>query len=208
MVHGVLGCRSVKGTGHTHTHTGSPVYLGQAQPNPPQSRLASALPQSQRMETGGEGPCWGTDCHPPFSPWEAHCGCRSGQGLGKGLLPVCALPEVVICPSSPNSPSRASRRTWGTTQTPLLCCSQVTPPTQHGGKPVNKDWRMIQHLGLSSLLCECSNYPPVKRDIWKVGIPGWIRPVVNINYTGLLSQKSLLKRQTKKSTISVSLSPF
>lgn len=104
MVHGVLGCRSVKGTGHTHT--GSPVYLSQARPSPPVPP-GSALPQSQCTETGGEGPCWGTDCHPPFSPWEAHCGCRASQGLGKSLLPVCAIPEVVICPSYPKSPSWA-----------------------------------------------------------------------------------------------------
>lgn len=93
----------------THTHTQAPLFI-QARPSPVLPvPPGSALPQSQRIETGGEGPCWGTDCRPPLSPWEAHCGYRSGQSLGKGPLPVCAIPEVVICPSSPNSPSRAVR---------------------------------------------------------------------------------------------------
>lgn len=50
-------------------------------------------------EAGGEEACWGTDCHPPPSPWEAHCGCWSGQDQRNSLLPVCqSPPEVVNCP--------------------------------------------------------------------------------------------------------------
>lgn len=74
---------------HTHTHTQRlPCLL---KPSPTQSRLAQHSLRASAVRQAVEGACWGTDCHPPFSPWEAHCGCWSSQDPRNSLLPVCAV---------------------------------------------------------------------------------------------------------------------
>lgn len=85
----------------THTHTLTQRLPCLLKPSPAQSRLAQHSLRARAVRQAVKGACWGTDCRPPLSPWEAHCGCWSSQDLGNSLLPVC-LPEVVNCPSSPH----------------------------------------------------------------------------------------------------------
>lgn len=138
---------------HTHPHKGSPVYLSQAQPNPP-------------------SPAWlSTPTEPTH--WDRRWRAMLGDRLPSCILPLGGSLWLQVQPRPGEGPTSCLCYTWSghlsflseqlqpgcmscrtrsTTQTQLLCCSQVTPPTHHGVKPVNKDRKMIQDLGHSFLL--------------------------------------------------------
>lgn len=149
MVHGVLDCRSVKGTGHTHTHR-LPCLFKPGPAQSPQSRLAqhshraNALRQAVKVHAGGQIAI----LHSPPGRLTVAAGPAKAWGRAYFLF-VLHLKWSSVLPSQQPQPGCVSCRTRSTTQTPLLCRSQVTTPTQHAVKLVNKDSKMIQDLGHS-----------------------------------------------------------
>lgn len=80
---------------------------------PVQPRLAQYSLRASAVRQAVKEACWGTDCHPPLSLWEAHCGHRSSQDLGNSVLPVCV---VVYLKWSTALPLRTTS------------CGEMTPP--------------------------------------------------------------------------------